>query len=224
MLTEVQVISNVITALTLTYSRIEKRVTPCKRTTESRGLFLKLNFGVDLAYYTPYCISFGMLDNSVCYYHFCTEYSDSLTHHLVPATAWIISCLEYNQRKLSSSLSWSLFLSWLHGFSGCLQSMLHTVVHMEWPLARERFPVPVTGHCLPAPCLLLLSSLLCGDLTCTRSKLETLTIVVRVWWKKQKYVKNNNTNIGCTDCVFLYGQLLFLYRSLAHEDEGAWWE
>lgn len=145
-LTEVQVISNVIAALTLTYSRIGKRVTPCKHTTDSRGLFLQLNFGVDVAYYMPYCISFGMLDDSVCHHHFCTEYSDSLTHHLVPATAWMICCLEYNQRKLFSSLSWSLFFSQSHGFSCCLQNMLPTVVHMEWPLAWGGRLAPVPGQ------------------------------------------------------------------------------
>lgn len=71
-LTEMQVITNNEGAFTLTCSRIEKKVIPCKHTTESRGLFLKLNFGVDLAYYIPYCISFRMLYNSVRDYSFCS--------------------------------------------------------------------------------------------------------------------------------------------------------
>lgn len=66
-LTEMQVISNVIAAFTLTYSGIEKRAIPWKHTTETRRLFLQLNFGVDLTYYMPYYISFRIPYNSVCY-------------------------------------------------------------------------------------------------------------------------------------------------------------
>lgn len=71
-LTVMQVISNVIAALTLSLFQKRKYVVPCKLITKSRGLFLKLNFGVDLVYYMPYCISFRMLYNSVCYYCFCS--------------------------------------------------------------------------------------------------------------------------------------------------------
>lgn len=77
-----------------------------------------------------------------------------------------------------------------------------------WPLSRSPCPSPALLSPLRGPDMHQGQT---GDIDYSGQSLVEET----------KVCKNNNTNMGCTNCVFFYGQLLFLYRFLAYEDEGA---